>query len=205
MSEMCAPTRPFVHEEHIPGTGTVRIRPLDPAADCATVHAWASEERAAFWGMNELTPDQITEIYSELDKLTTHHAFLVEKDGEPVALLQTYDPEADRVGECYEVRPGDIGIHLLLAPAGPDGSRPGWTASLSGVIASYVLRGLDRQRVVTDPDIRNHKAIGRLLRQGFTAGPEVVLPEVDLPEVRLPEKRARLAFLPRAVAFPDGS
>lgn len=205
MSEMCAPTRPFVHEEHIPGAGTFRIRPVDPAVDCATIHAWASEERASFWGMSELTLDQVTGIYAELEKLTTHHAFLVEKDGEPVALLQTYDPEADRVGACYEVRPGDIGIHLLLAPAGPGGSHAGWTGSLSAVIATYVLRGLDRQRVVTDPDVRNRKAISRLSRQGFIAGPEVVLPEVDLPEVRLPEKHARLAFLPRAVVFPDGS
>ncbi|MEU8794099.1 GNAT family N-acetyltransferase [Streptomyces sp. NPDC048643] len=205
MSEMCAPTRPFVHEEHIPGAGTFRILPLDPAADCATIHAWARQERAAFWGMSELTQAQIMEIYGELEELTTHHAFLVEKDGEPVALLQTYEPAADRVGECYEVRPGDIGIHLLLAPAGPEGSHTGWTASLSAVIATYVLRGLDRRRVVTDPDVRNQKAISRLFRQGFVAGPVVVLPEVDLPEVHLPEKRAQLAFLPREVVFPAGS
>ncbi|MFF0135403.1 GNAT family N-acetyltransferase [Streptomyces sp. NPDC005227] len=202
---MCAPARPFVHEEHLPGVGTFRILPLDPAVDCATIHAWAGQERAAFWGMNELTSSQITDIYSELGKLTTHHAFMVEKDDEPIALLQTYEPEADRVGECYEVRSGDIGIHLLLAPAGPEGSHAGWTASLSAVIATYVLCGLDRRRVVTDPDVRNQKAIDRLLRQGFVAGPVVVLPEVDLPEVHLPEKHAQLAFLPREVVFPDGS
>ncbi|MET7744913.1 GNAT family N-acetyltransferase [Streptomyces sp. NPDC005385] len=205
MSEICTPARPFAHEEHIPGSGTFRVRALDPTVDCATIHAWAGQERAAFWGMNDLTLDQITEIYRELGRLTTHHAFMVEKDDEPVALLQTYEPEADRVSECYEVRPGDIGIHLLLAPAGPEGSQAGWTASLSAVIATYVLRGLDRQRVVTDPDVRNQKAISRLLRQGFVAGPVVVLPEVDLPEVHLPEKHAQLAFLPREAVFPDGS
>ncbi|MFI5992638.1 GNAT family N-acetyltransferase [Streptomyces sp. NPDC051362] len=205
MSDICAPTRPFVHEEHVPGAGVFRVLPLDPTVDCATIHAWASQERAAFWGMNELTVDQITSIYGELEELTTHHAFMVEKDGEPVALLQTYEPEADRVGECYEARPGDIGIHLLLAPAGPEGSHAGWTASLSAVIAAFVLRGLDRRRVVTDPDVRNQKAISRLLRQGFVIGPVVVLPEVDLPEVHLAEKHAQLAFLPREVVFPDGS
>jgi hypothetical protein len=48
---------------------------------------------------------------------------------------------------------------------------------------------------VVEPDVRNVKAIERLMRQGFELGPEVVLPEIDLPKVYLPEKRARLAFL----------
>lgn len=48
----------------------------------------------------------------------------------------------------------------------------------------------------------HEKAIARFLRQGFVAGPRVVLPEVDIPDVFLPEKHAQLAFLPREVAFP---
>ncbi|WP_405972866.1 GNAT family N-acetyltransferase [Streptomyces sp. NBC_00988] len=202
LHEETAPVREPVHSQHVPGFGTVRILPLDPAADAGTIHRWVSEERAAFWGMNGLTQAQVTEIYAHMDTLDTHHAYLVVRDDEPVALLQTYDPAADRVGDCYAVEPGDIGIHLLLAPAGPDGDRPGWSAAVMGVLASYVLLGLDRRRVVVDPDVRNEKAIARFLRQGFVAGPTVVLPEVDIPDVFIPEKRAQLAFLPREVAFP---
>ncbi|MFI6543542.1 GNAT family N-acetyltransferase [Streptomyces prunicolor] len=197
-----ATRRPVLHEQHIGGFGTVRVLPLDPAADAGTIHRWVSEQRAAFWGMNGLTQSQVTEIYAHMDTLDTHHAHLVLRDDEPVALLQTYDPAADRVGDCYAVAPGDIGIHLLLAPAGPDGGRPGWSAALMGALASYVLLGLDRRRIVVDPDVRNEKAIARFLRQGFVAGPRVVLPEVDIPDVFIPEKRAQLAFLPREVAFP---
>ncbi|MFE2632570.1 GNAT family N-acetyltransferase, partial [Streptomyces sp. NPDC059374] len=117
-----APADP-VHEQTVDGIGTVTVRPLDPHADAGTVHTWASEERAVFWGMNGLTRDQIAEIYAHMATLDTHHAFLVERDGDPVALLQTYEPDADRVGECYDVRPGDIGVHLMLAPAAPGGAR----------------------------------------------------------------------------------
>jgi RimJ/RimL family protein N-acetyltransferase len=191
------------HEQRIPDYGTVRIRPLDPAADADVIHAWASEERAAFWGMTGLTRPQVAEIYAHMATLDTHHAHLVTKDGTPVALLQTYEPEADRVGECYEVRLGDIGVHLLLAPAGPDGRRPGWTSALLTAMTSYVLRVLGRRRIVVDPDVRNVKAIARFERQGFVTGPEVVLPEIDLPDVYLPEKRARLAFLTRETVFPE--
>ncbi|MEV6840419.1 GNAT family N-acetyltransferase [Streptomyces sp. NPDC051133] len=191
-----------LYEHHVDGYGTVRVRPLDPAADAAVVHAWAREERAAFWGMTGLTRDQVAEVYAHMAGLDTHHAHLVTKDGAPAALLQTYEPAADRVGECYDVRPGDLGIHVLLAPAGPAGPRPGWTSALLTAMTAYALLGLDRRRLVVDPDVRNTKAIDRFERQGFVRGPAVVLPEVDVPDVHLPEKRAQLAFLDRAVAFP---
>ncbi|MFJ7078741.1 GNAT family N-acetyltransferase [Streptomyces sp. NPDC098781] len=190
-----------VHQQAVDGFGTVVIRPLDPRTDAEAVHGWVSQERAAFWGMNGLTRDQVAEIYAHMATLDTHHAFLVVREGAPVAVLQTYEPEADRVSESYDVRPGDIGVHLLLAPPGPEGGRPGWTSALLTVVASYVFGTLDRERVVVDPDVRNEKAVARFLRQGFTAGPVVVLPEVDLPDVHIPQKQAQLAFLDREVAF----
>lgn len=194
-------SRAAVHEQAVDGFGTVRVLPLDPAADAPLLHRWVSEERAVFWGMNGLTVQRVAEIYAHMDTLDTHHAYLVLKDGGPAALLQTYEPEADRVGECYPVEPGDIGLHLLLAPVGAGSPRPGWTAALVDVLTAYVLLGLDRKRVVVDPDVANEKAVARFLRQGFTAGPRVVLPEIDLPDVYLPEKKAQLAFLTREVAF----
>lgn len=194
-------SRAAVHEQAVDGFGTVRVLPLDPAADAPLLHRWVSEERSVFWGMNGLTVQRVAEIYAHMDTLDTHHAYLVLKDGVPAALLQTYEPEADRVGECYPVEPGDIGVHLLLAPADAGSSRSGWTSALVGVLTAYVLLGLDRQRVVVDPDVDNEKAVARFLKQGFTAGPRVVLPEIDLPDVYLPEKKAQLAFLTREVAF----
>jgi hypothetical protein len=197
---MTEPTTPY--QQHVDGFGTVRIRPLDPASDADVVHAWVSEERAVFWGMNGLTRDEVAEIYAHMAGLGTHHAHLVTKDGVPAALFQTYEPDADRVGACYDVRPGDLGVHVLLGPAGPGGPLPGWTSALLTVMTTYALRALDRRRLVADPDVRNTRAIARFERQGFVRGPAVVLPEVDLPDVYLPEKHAQLAFLDREVAFP---
>ncbi|MER5539902.1 GNAT family N-acetyltransferase [Streptomyces mirabilis] len=204
-SEPYAADREAVHEENLDGFGTVRVLPVDPHADLDVIHRWVSEERAVFWGMNGLTKQQVLETYVHLDSLDTHHAFLAVKDGEPAALFQTYEPEADRVSECYAVEPGDIGVHLLIGPAGSGGGRPGWSSALLTAFTMYVLVGLDRQRVVVEPDARNEKAIARLVRQGFVPGPEIVLPEIDLPGVYLPEKRARLAFLTRETALSGAS
>lgn len=196
-------TRAALHEQFVDGYGAVRVLSLDARLDGPVIHGWVNADRAAFWGMRDLAEDQVIEIYAHMETLDTHHAHLLVKDGEPVALLQTYEPAADRVGACYPVEPGDIGVHLLMAPIGPDGGRPGWTTALLSAAASYVLLGLDRDRVVVDPDVRNERAIARFRRQGFTPGPVVVLPEVDLPDVHLPEKRAQLAFLARETVFPD--
>ena len=192
----------YVHEQAAGGFGTLRLRPLDAERDADVVHGWVSEERAVFWGMNGLTRDQVAEIYAHMAGLDTHHAFLAELDGTPAGLLQTYEPAEDRVSLCYDVEPGDIGVHVLLAPAGRRGARPGWSGALLDAFVAYALLGLDRRRIVVDPDVRNEKAVARFLGQGFETGPLVTLPEIDLPDVHLPEKQARLAFLRREVAFP---
>ncbi|MFJ7301643.1 GNAT family N-acetyltransferase [Streptomyces sp. NPDC099088] len=197
--------RAAVHEQPVEGFGTVRVLPVDPHADLDVVHAWVSAERAAYWGMTGFTRQQVLETFLHLDSLDTHHAFLAVRDGVPAALFQTYEPGADRVGECYEVEPGDIGIHLLIGPPAPGSGRlPGWSAALLDAFTAYALTGLGRRRVVVEPDARNTKAVERLTRQGFVPAGDIVLPEIDLPEVHLAAKHARLLFLTRA-SFEKGS
>lgn len=197
-TEPYAGGRPAVHEQTIDGFGTVRVLPVDPRADLDVVHAWVGAERAAYWGMTGFTRQQVLETFLHLDSLDTHHAFLAVKDGVPAALFQTYEPTADRVGECYEVAPGDIGVHLLIGPPEEGaGARPGWSSALLTAFLGYALTGLDRRRAVVEPDARNTKAIERLTRTGFVPAGDIVLPEIDLPEVHLAEKHARLAFLTR--------
>ncbi|MEV0968382.1 GNAT family N-acetyltransferase [Microtetraspora glauca] len=179
--------RAAVHERVIDGFGTVRIIPLDPPADIDVIYEWVTQERARFWGMLDADRERVLEVYSFLDTLTTHHAYLVHRDDRPVALFQTYEPEFDPVGECYEVQPGDFGIHLMIGPVAGE-PEPGFTGTLLSVFLGHVLAEPGRKRIVAEPDARNDKAIARLLRTGFVLGPEI----------DLPEKRARLVFLDRA-------
>ncbi|MFF9577940.1 GNAT family N-acetyltransferase [Streptomyces rubiginosohelvolus] len=180
--------RPAVHEQKIEGFGTVRLVPVDPAADAELLHGWVTEERARFWGMADHTREQVREIYEFVDSLPTHHAYLALRDGVPAALFQTYEPDADPVGECYDVRPGDFGVHLLIAPAEGEGAVKGYTDALLTAFIAYVFSDPAHVRVVVEPDARNEKAIARMVRMGFELGPEI----------RKPEKTARLAFLTRA-------
>jgi penicillin amidase len=178
--------RPSVFEQAVEGFGRVAIVPVRPAEDLDLIYGWVTEERAKFWGMTEHSRDQVLEIYEYLDSLDTHHAFLVLRDQEPVALFQTYQPDADPVGECYDFEPGDIGVHLLVGPSRGNAT-PGFTGALMGVFAAYLFADPKHLRIVVEPDARNEQAAIRMRRTGFTLGPEI----------QLPHKTARLAFLRR--------
>lgn len=169
---------------HLDGFGTVRIVPVDPERDIDLIYSWVTEERARFWGMGGNSRDEVLEIYRFLDSLDTHHAYLLHRDDRPVALFQSYQPGADPIGECYEVQPGDIGAHFLVGPGVPE---PGFTGTLFDLFIAFLLADPTLDRVVVEPDVRNDKAIARLLRSGFVLGPEIALPD----------KRAYLAFLTR--------
>ncbi|SCF09005.1 Protein N-acetyltransferase, RimJ/RimL family [Micromonospora coriariae] len=188
MSTDATTTGPHHYRRNIPGFGVVTIRPVRPDQDVDLLHAWVTQERARFWGMRDASRERVHEIYAYLDSLATHHAYLVHRDGVPVALAQTYQPEADPVGERYNVRPGDVGVHLLIGP--PVAVERGFTGTLFGAILDFVLADPGRLRVVMEPDARNDKGIDRFVRTGFRPGPLI----------DLPEKRARLLFLDRPAA-----
>ncbi|WP_329127047.1 GNAT family N-acetyltransferase [Streptomyces sp. NBC_01465] len=183
-----------LHEQKIDGFGTIVLVPVHPATDLDLLYSWVTEERARFWGMGQESREQVLETYEFLDSLATHHALLAVRDGVPVALFQTYDPAADPVGECYEVRRGDYGVHLLIAPHRGAVPEPGFTGALLSVLIAYVFSDPANLRVVVEPDVSNEKALTRMLRAGFVLGPEI----------DKPEKRARLAFLSREAAAAKG-
>lgn len=178
--------REAVFEQRLEAFGTVSIVPVRPAEDLDLIYDWVTQERARFWGMTEHSREYVLEIYEYLDALATHHSYLVLRDREPIALFQTYEPGADPVGECYEVEPGDIGAHLLVAAAGGR-AQAGFTGVLMGVLVAFLFADPKHQRIVVEPDTRNEQAAARLRRTGFTFGPEV----------RLPDKTGRLGFFRR--------
>ena len=146
------------------------------------IHAWVSEPRARFWGMTGWTSEQVREVYEYLRASPTHHAWLLELDGTPMGIFQSYEPHADPVGGTYRVEPGDLGVHVLLAPVRT--RRPGLTAALGRLIIAQLTRRGTR-RIVAEPDVSNDRAVARLIATGFELGPTI----------RLPGKTGQLAFL----------
>lgn len=164
---------------------TLTLDPFVPARDAELLHAWVSADRARFWMMQEHTVEEVREIYAWLDEQPTHHVWWVREDGEPVALFQDYLPSAEEVGSTYDVRPGDLGVHFMLAEA--TAVRPGFTGALVAFLLAHVFADPAVERIVVEPDARNDKAVARMTRLGFELGPVV----------ELSTKPAQLAFLTR--------
>lgn len=179
--------RETVYEETLPGLGRLTLVVLDPARDAELVHGWVTQRRAVYWGMLDYSVDEVREVYEFIDGLSTHHAYLIQLDGRPIGLFQTYQPEADPVGERYPVQPGDFGMHLLMAP----GKRPprGLTETVGAALVRFIFRDPAVQRLVVEPDVRNYLALRRMQLSGFTFDSEI----------DMPDKRAQLAFLTREV------
>ena len=174
-----------VHRQYIPDVGEVTLRPVRPAADAPLIHGWVTRPVNRFWGMGDYQVHDVREVYAYLDASTTHHAYLIRLDGRPVGIFQTYLPAHDPVGECYPVRPGDIGVHLLLCP----GVRPprGLAAGLFPMLIRFALADPSRDRIVVEPDARNAFALRRLRLLGFSLEKRI----------DMAGKSAQLAFLDR--------
>ncbi|GGO70882.1 GNAT family N-acetyltransferase [Nocardioides deserti] len=170
-------------------SASFRLDRFDPARDSEVLHSWVVEDRAQFWMMQDHALDEVREIYTWLDEQPTHHVWFV-RDGDDtaVALLQDYQPTAEEVGSTYDVRPGDLGVHFMLAPA--TSVRHGFTAEVVDFLLGEVFADPAVQRLVVEPDARNDKAVALVRRLGFELGPVV----------QLSTKPAQLAFLPRAAA-----
>ena len=161
------------------------LTPVDPVADLDLIHDWVTQDRARFWGMTDHTRADVGEVYAYLDTLPTHHAFLAREGDLPVAIFQTYEPAADPLGDFYDVRAGDLGVHLFVAPT--DAPVPGFSGRLVARLVAAVFADPSVQRLVVEPDIENDKSVALLGRAGFEW----------VSVIDLPHKKARLGFLDR--------
>lgn len=175
-----------IHTTDDPALGRVEIAVLDPIADLDVIERWVTAPSARFWGLGDLSRQELSDVYAFVDGLDTHHAFLIRREGLPIVLLQTYKPENDPLGEVYPVEAGDVGIHFLLGDRGAPVA--GFTTRVAHVIGAFLFASPAVERIVIEPDADNERAVRRALVTGFELGDRVILPG---------GKEARLAFLTR--------
>ncbi|MPQ98230.1 GNAT family N-acetyltransferase [Modestobacter sp. I12A-02628] len=188
---------PVVFTRDVPGLGEFALRPVQVGADAALLHRWVTAPRARFWQMQDCSPAQVAAAYAEIDADPTHDALLGLVDGSPQFLVERYDPAHDPVGAVYPVRPGDVGMHVLVGPA--DVPRPGFTTEVMRTVMAFLFDDPSTTRVVVEPDVGNTAVHALNARVGF-----VVHDVVDLGT-----KQALLSSCTRdqftATIVPDGS
>ncbi|MGW0997585.1 GNAT family N-acetyltransferase [Streptomyces sp. NPDC002523] len=164
---------------------TLTFRAVDPSQDAGLLHSWVTHPKAAFWMMRDATPQDVERAYGEIAADEHHHALIGLRDGEPVFLMEKYDPAHRELVGLYEPRPGDVGMHFLT-PA-TDTPVPGFTRSVITAVVAHLFEDPAVRRVVVEPDVRNTAVHALNEAVGF-------VPER---EIEKPEKKALLSFCTR--------
>ena len=152
----------------------ITLEPVDVDRDAALLHRWVTHEKAAFWGMTSATLAEVAQEYAALST-PAHQAWLGRVDGEPSFLAETYRPEQSPLAGLPELEKGDLGMHVLVAPA----SRPrsGFTRDVMRAVVEHCFRDAAVRRVVVEPDVRNDRIARLNAAAGFTVIREITLPD----------------------------
>lgn len=147
---------------------------LDPVHDLALLHAWVTHPRSVFWGMQDATPQQVHDEYARIAADPHHDALLGRADGTPAFLMERYDPAHSPLAGLPELRPGDVGMHVLVAPT--DTPVHGFTSAVMRRVMEECFADPTVRRVVVEPDARNHRIAVLNAAVGFVVAREVELP-----------------------------
>jgi len=167
------------------GLGKFSLESLDPERDAESMHAWVTHPQAAFWGMQSATIAEVRDGYERVEADPHHDAFLGRVDDEPSFLFERYDPAHSELSAHYEVEPGDVGMHVLVAPT--DSPQHGFTAEVMRTVMEFLFDDPRCDRVVVEPDIGNEKIAALNAAAGF----------VIEKKVQLKDKTAALSFSTR--------
>lgn len=157
-------------------------------ATVALLHRWVTHPRSVYWMMTGSTPAEVRAEYARIEADPHHHAWLGKVGGRPLFLAETYDPaHADGMTDLPELRSGDLGMHVLVAP--PEAAPvPGLTTRVFDAVMAFCFADPGVQRVVVEPDVRNAGIRAKNLAAGFT----------ELREIAMPDKTAMLSVCSRA-------
>jgi len=156
----------------------IAIAAADPGRDAPVLQRWLADPHAAFWGMGDLDVDAVRDYLAAVGADPHQDAWLGVVDGAPAFFAETYDPAQVLLRGIHDPLPGDLGMHVLIAP--PEGEpRHGLTDAVFAAVMDWCFAQLGAQRVVVEPDARNDRIRRKNLRAGFTELRYVSLEEGD--------------------------
>ncbi|WP_262915492.1 acetyltransferase [Niabella ginsengisoli] len=95
---------------------TFYIRSMQLEQDLDLIHRWVNAPHAhRFWQMQGAKKDLRTYYLKQKEENITS-TFFVCNEQQPIALFDVYQVIWTALRSCYDARPSDYGIHLLMAP-----------------------------------------------------------------------------------------
>ncbi|WP_134738559.1 GNAT family N-acetyltransferase [Nocardioides sp. 503] len=155
----------------------VTIEALELEPHLARLHAWVTHPGSVYWEMPDASVEDVAREYAQIGDDPHHHAWLGRVDGEPAFLAETYDPAHSLLADLPELRDGDLGMHVLVAPT--DTPVAGFTRRVFRAVMEHCFADDGVRRVVVDPDVRNDRILVLNALAGFEVERIVTLPSKD--------------------------
>ncbi len=182
--------------------GLLSVEPVDPDRDAAVVQAWLAHPASSWWEMGHLDVEAVRAYLAGVQADPAQAAWLGRHDGEPCFLVETYDPAAVLLTDVWPAEPGDVGMHLLVAPPPADGRVHGLTSAVMRTVVEHCRDALGARRVVVEPDVRNtavhakNAEVGfRVLREVDVDGKRALLSVLDTDRIGVPDDDGPAAHL----------
>ncbi|WP_299491446.1 GNAT family N-acetyltransferase [uncultured Shewanella sp.] len=169
---------------NVEGIGQIEIRDLHVPEDLSSVHQWVNLPYAKFWGMQGQSLNQVIKEY-DIKPDQSCQVYMGCVDNTPKFLIELYDPKEDVLGQHYDVYSGDIGMHILIAPA--DTPISGFTFEIFCSVMDCIFSTFNANRVVVEPNQDNKKILRLNKKAGFN----------HERLIQLPDKKAYLGFCTR--------
>jgi aminoglycoside 6'-N-acetyltransferase len=137
------------------------------------VYEWWGEISGAGWlggpGAAAATVAMVEAEYADsVDGRETTEHYVIEIDGEPVGMIQTYRlaDEPDYAAEIGESTDGTGGVDLLIGDPAAIGHGLG-PQVIDAFVRTVIFSAADLHRVVAGPDARNARSIRTFEKAGF--------------------------------------
>ncbi|HIW96826.1 MAG TPA: GNAT family N-acetyltransferase [Candidatus Corynebacterium gallistercoris] len=132
------------------------------------LHEWITHPRSRFWGALDASVHDIETEYARIACSSSEAAWILELNGTPLALGETYDPSTVLLDQCPDItlHQGDIGMHILVSPPTAEPIHGLTDVVLSGWMR-WLFRHPEVQRIVVEPDERNTSMHIKNARVGF--------------------------------------
>ncbi|MEV0598836.1 GNAT family N-acetyltransferase [Streptomyces sp. NPDC050315] len=157
------------------GPWSARI-PQTEGADLDLVHSWMQQPHVeAFWHQAWPHERWAEEIAGQL---AGDHSLpaLISHEGSPLAFVEIYRVQRDRLAEHYPYGPHDLGVHIAIGDVTRTGKGLGRRA-LRALAEGLLAADPACPRVVAEPDIRNEPSLKAFHAAGFRPAGEITFPD----------------------------
>lgn len=169
---------------------TLKARAISLGSEIQTIHRWANMAYSRKYWQMQGSAEEVFRYYHSRVKSGELALFFICHKENPVAQIEVYSAYPSELANYYEAKPGDHGIHTLLAPyreimrimpEGYSNIAVNILKTVQGMLFSFSTV----KRIVTEPDATNTNACRLAGKTGFRF----------VKEIQLPDKRAHLYMI----------